>query len=72
MGRKRKYTKSYVISIRVSEEEFKDLNLIMETMQIKRVSDMMRQALGCFKDSSSTYYRPPTKRSRIQPLRSFA
>ncbi|MBT0664729.1 hypothetical protein KI809_10500 [Geobacter pelophilus] len=72
MGRKRKYTKSYVISIRVSEEEFKDLNLIMETMQIKRVSDMMRQALGCFRDSSASYCRPVIKRGRLQPLRNFA
>ncbi len=45
MGRKRKYEKSYVISMRISDEELRDLTHIMEHNQIKRVSDLMRQAI---------------------------
>jgi hypothetical protein len=52
MGRKRKYKKSYVISIRVSNEELDTLVGIMETMQIRHVSDLMRQAIQLVKNSS--------------------
>ena len=45
MGRKRKYERSYVISMRISDEELRDINHIMEHNQIKRVSDLMRQAI---------------------------
>jgi hypothetical protein len=51
MGRKRKYEKSYVISMRISDEELRALNSIMEHNQIKRVSDLMRHAIELVKSS---------------------
>jgi hypothetical protein len=51
MGRKRKYAKSYVISMRISDEELKDITDIMAYNQIKRVSDLMRQAIGLIREN---------------------
>ena len=51
MGRKRKYPKSNVISIRISDEEMEDLNRIMVRSRIGRVSDLMREAILFFKNS---------------------
>jgi hypothetical protein len=52
MGRKRKYKKSYVISIRVSDEELDTMVGLMETLQIRHVSDLMRQAIQLVTNSS--------------------
>lgn len=51
MGRKRKYAKSYVISMRISDEELKDITDLMEHNQIKRVSDLMRQAISLIREN---------------------
>jgi hypothetical protein len=51
MGRKRKYTNSSVISIRISDDELATLNAIMAKSRITRVSDLMREAIGIFKSS---------------------
>jgi hypothetical protein len=51
MGRKRKYSNSTVISIRISDEELEDLNRIMANRRIKRVSDVMRESIRLFKSS---------------------
>jgi hypothetical protein len=53
MGRKRKYTSSSVISIRISDQELEDLKLIMSCHQITRVSDLMRQAIELVKVNNS-------------------
>ena len=53
MGRRKKNGKSHVISIRISDKEREDLNYLMEALQIKRVSDLMRQAIGLVKGSSA-------------------
>jgi hypothetical protein len=52
MGRKRKYKKSYVISIRVSDEELDTMVGLMETLQIRHVSDLMRQAIQLVTNST--------------------
>lgn len=51
MGRKRKYNNSSVISIRISDDELATLNAIMAKSRITRVSDLMREAIGIFKNS---------------------
>ncbi len=45
MGRKKRYNCSSVISIRISDEELDDLKVIMSSLQITRVSELMRQAI---------------------------
>jgi len=51
MGRKRKYNNSTVISIRISDEELEEINRIMASNRIDRVSDLMREAIRLFKCS---------------------
>jgi hypothetical protein len=51
MGRKRKYSSSTVISIRISDEELEDITRIMADNRISRVSDVMREAIKVFKSS---------------------
>ena len=57
MGRKRKYENSHVISIRISDEELQDITQIMELGQIKRVSDLMRQALEMMTEKTDGFQR---------------
>ena len=67
MGRKRKYNNSSVISIRISDAELEDLNTIMASSRIERVSDLMREAIGLFKSSLPTELQLVVERSR-RPL----
>lgn len=50
MGRKRKYAKSYVISMRITDEELEDINHIMRHHQIARVSDLLRHAIEMIRE----------------------
>lgn|GEM_PF-5986687 len=45
MGQKQKQIKSYVISMRISDEELKEINEIMQSCQITRISDVLRHAI---------------------------
>lgn len=49
MGRKKKYTNSKVISIRISDEEKHDISAIMASKRIETVTDLMREAIRLFK-----------------------
>ncbi|NVN98987.1 MAG: hypothetical protein HXX17_06645 [Geobacteraceae bacterium] len=51
MGRKRKYTSSKVISIRISDEENQDISAIMASKRIETVTDLMREAIRHFKNN---------------------
>ena len=44
MRRDRKSVKQHIISLRVSTEEWNSLHEIMQGLQFKRVSDLMREA----------------------------
>lgn len=66
MGRKRKYNNSSVISIRISDAELDDLNLLMATSRIEKVSDLMREAIGLFKSSLPTELQRVVKRTKRQ------
>jgi hypothetical protein len=48
MARKRK-SKSFVISIRISDEERQSLNMLMARSRIDTVSDLMRKSIQLFK-----------------------
>ena len=71
MGRKRKYKKSYVISIRISDQELEDLNHIMQCMKITRVSDLMRQAIGLVKENPAEGYRQTISTEQFPAMQSF-
>lgn len=44
MKRQNKSVKQHIISLRVSTEEWNSLHEIMQGLQFKRVSDLMREA----------------------------
>ncbi len=54
MGRKNEARKSYVISVRLSDEEMDDFHLLMEQMQITKMSELMRKMLEIVTDHNST------------------
>lgn len=53
MGRKRKYNNSSVISIRISDEERENLNRLMVSSRIDKMSDLMREAIQLFQSNMS-------------------
>ena len=68
MGRKRKYNKSYVISMRISDEEMQDITHLMAHHQIKRVSDLMRQAIGLIRENPAAPFTHGLGAHEQQPL----
>ena len=71
MGRRRKYNKSYVISIRISDKELEDLNNIMDCMQITRVSDLMRQAIELVKASPGNEFHKTMAPDQLPVYQNF-
>ena len=54
MARKKTKMKSYVISMRISEEERELLEEIMKDQHISRVSDLVRQGIELIKRTPSS------------------
>jgi len=54
MGSKNEARKSYVISVRLSDEEMDDFHHLMEQMQITKMSELMRKMLEIVTDHNST------------------
>lgn len=57
MAQKRKYKKSYVISLRISDEEMEWINRTMETQQISKISHLMRQVIGVIKERPADQFQ---------------
>ena len=54
MARKKTKKKSYVISMRISDEERELLEEVMRFQHIRRVSDLMRQGIELVKRTPSS------------------
>ncbi len=67
MGRKRKYNNSTVISIRISDTEMEEINSIMASSCIPRVSDLMREAIQLFKSNLTSDLQLVLQRTK-QPV----
>ena len=53
----KKYKKSYVISLRISDEDMDWINRAMETQQISKISHLMRQVIGVVKERPADQFQ---------------